>query len=268
MMLNLIDVDKNKISQPVVEFLSMLELKHAKNPTIIDVRAAQSVTREEFWQLRFADPRFTEQEMPLIGVAEWTYGTRSNKEYKISSRRIQNDRFSGWSNENSSRRTKDVKKAVKIAVESLAPYMWHEVSAKGRRDAEGKHKGWVSECNQAVRPFTIDNSVIYEELKHLVEQGVVFKTEEFKRAAAGIPAYEEFVARVQKPVKFDTIIERGDKVIYIKDGRALEAQELGAVDSLPENTRNSIALLKLVGKDSLLPEVGYRAGENTYFIYA
>ena len=267
-MLNLIDVDKNKISQPVVEFLSMLELKHAKNPAVIDVRAAQAIHKEEFWQLRFADPRFSEEEMPFIGVAEWTYGSRSDKEYKISSRTIQNDRFSGWSNENKSRRTKDVKKAVKIAMETLVPYEWHEVSAKGRRDAEGSHRGWVSECNQSVRPFSIDNSIVYEEIKHLVAQGVVFKTEQFKRAAAGIPAYEEFWARTQKPVKFDTIIERGGKVIYIRDGRALEAQELGAVEALPESTRNSIALLKLVGKDSLLPEVGYRAGENTYFTYA
>lgn len=267
-MLNLIDVDKTKISQPVVEFLNMLELKHTKNPTIVNVQAVQSLHREDHWQLRFADPRFTEEEMPLIGVAEWTYGSRNNQEYKISSRKIQNDRFSGYSNENSSRRTKDVKKAVKIAMESLAPYEWHEVSAKGRRDAESRHNGWVSECNQSVRPFSIDNSVIYAEIKHLLKQGVVFKTEEFKRAAAGIPDYEEFLGRLQKPVKFDTVIDRGDKVIYIKDGRALEAQELGAFDSLPESTRNSIALLKLVGKDKLLPEVGYRAGENTYFTYA
>lgn len=267
-MLNLIDVDKSKISQPVVEFLNILELKHAKNPAVIDVRAVQSVHKEEFWQLRFADPRFTEDEMPFIGVAEWTYGSRSDKEYKISARTIQNDRFSGWSNENKSRRTKDVKKAIKIAMETLVPYEWHEVSANGRRNAESKHSSWVSECNQSVRPFSIDNSVIYEEIKHLVAQGIVFKTEQFKRAAAGIPAYEEFVTRVQKPVKFDTIIERGDKVIYIPDGRCLEAQELSAVEALPESTRNSIALLKLVGKDILLPEVGYRAGVNTYFIYA
>jgi len=265
--LNLIDIDKTKMSQPVVEFLNILELKHAKNPTVIDVRAVQSIHREEFWQLRFADPRFTEEEMPLIGVAEWTHGNRSSREYKISSRKIQNDRFNGWSNESSSRRSKDIKKAVKIAMESLAPYEWHEVSAKGRRDAEGSHRGWVSECNQSVKSFSIDNSVVYAEIKHLVEQGVVFKTEEFKRAAAGIPAYEEFLGRLQKPVKFDTVIDRGDKVIYIKDGRALEVQELGAFDSLPESTRNSIALLKLVGKDRLLPEVGYRAGENTYFTY-
>jgi hypothetical protein len=267
-MLNLIDVDKTKISEPVVEFLNILELKHAKNPTVIDVRAAQSVHREAHWQLRFADPRFTEEEMPLIGVAEWTYGSRNNQEYKISSRKIQNDRFSGWSNENSSRRTKDVKKAVKIAMESLAPYEWHEVSAKGRRDAEGSHRGWVSEFNQSAKPFAIDNFAVYEEIKHLVEQGVVFKTEHFKSAAAGIPAYEEFLSRINKPVKFDTVIDRGGKVIYIKDGRALEAQELSALDSLPESTRNSIALLKLVGKNNLLPEVGYRAGENTYFTYA
>jgi hypothetical protein len=109
--------------------------------------------------------------------------------------------------------------------------------------------------------------VIYEEVKHLVGQGVVFKTEAFKKAAAGISAYEEFQDRRSKNAKFHTVIERGEKVIYIRDGHALEPEEFCGFDPLPESTRNAIALLKLVGKEKLLPEVGYRHGENTYFIY-
>lgn len=267
-MLNLIDIDKTAMSQPVVDILSTLELKHTKEPTPYNVKAVQSVNRPEFWQLRFFDPRFTEEEMPPVAVVEWTYGSRSEKEYKICSRKIQNARYSYWGNENSSRRTKDVKKAVKIALEALAPYQWHEISNKDRKNAEDSHKNWASENGKAVHPFNIGHPVIYEEIKHLIAQGVVFATESFKSAAAGIPAYEERKERLDKDAKFDTIMERGDKIILIKDGRALEAQELSAMDALPESTRNSIALLKLVGENSLLPEVGFRAGVNTYFVYA
>jgi hypothetical protein len=96
--------------------------------------------------------------------------------------------------------------------------------------------------------------------------GVQFKTEAFKKAAAGMANYEEMQRKATLKPKFDTVMFRNNKVILIPDGRALEPKELSDVDALPESTRNGIALLKLVEKDKLLPEIGYRAGENTYFI--
>lgn len=270
-MLQLNDIDKTKMSAPIVEFLNLIELKHAKVSYYLVVTAVQSVHKPEFWQLRFRDSRFAEDEsVELVGIVEWTYGSRNDKDYKITSRKIQNDRYGHWGNEHSSRRTKDVKKAVKIAMEAMQSFEWHEISAKGRRDAERAHEKWKDNDNKAIYPFRISHEVIYEEIKYLSKYlkdlGIQFNTEEFKKAAASIDDYEEMMRKAQIKPKFDTVIVRPDKAILIPDGRALEPQELDAIESLPENTRNGIALLKLVGKDSLLPEVGYRAGENTYFV--
>ena len=266
-MLQLTDIDKTKLSEPVLNILNDLELKHAKMQYCLTVSVAQHAGREEFWQLRFHDPRFMEDESnACVGIVEWGYGSRSDKEYKITSRKIQNDRYGHWGNEHSSRRTKDMKKAVKIAMEAMQPYEYHEVSAKGRRDAERAHERWAQEDNKAIYPFRISTESIYEEIKYLISTGVQFKTDAFKNAAAGIEAYEEMQRKANIKPKFDTVMVRPDKTIFIPDGRALEAKELDAVEALPESTRNGVALLKLVGKDTLLPEVGYRAGENTYFI--
>ncbi len=266
-MIQLNNIDKTKLSKPVLDILEAIELKHAKLGYCLTVSAVQNTMREEFWQLRFHDPRFVEDESTAcVGVVEWSYGSRSDKEYKITSRKIQNDRYGHWGNEHSSRRTKDMKKAVKIAMEAMQPFEYHEVSAKGRRDAERAHEKWAAEDNKAMYPFRIGTDSMYEELKYLVGMGVQFKTDAFKKAAAGIEAYEEMQRKASIKPKFDTIMVRGDKIILIPDGRALEPQELSDVDALPESTRNGIALLKLVGKDTLLPEIGYRAGENTYFI--
>jgi hypothetical protein len=267
-MLQLTDIDKTKLSEPVLNILNTIELKHAKMQYCLTVSAVQNIHREEFWQLRFHDPRFMEEDesVACVGIVEWAYGSRSEKEYKITSRKIQNDRYGHWGNEHSSRRTKDMKKAVKIAMEAMQPYEYHEVSAKGRRDAERAHERWAQEDNKAVYPFRINTEFMYEEIKYLVATGVQFKTDAFKNAAAGIDAYEEMQRKAQIKPKFDTVMVRGEKLILIPDGRALEPQELDVVEALPERTRNGIALLKLVGKDTLLPEVGYRAGENTYFI--
>ena len=266
-MLQLNNIDKAKLSEPVLNLLEAMELKHAKLGYCLTVSAIQNTNREEFWQLRFFDQRFAgEDSIDPIGVVEWTYGSRSEKEYKVTSRKVQNDRCGHWGNEHSSRRTKDVKKAVKIAMEVLQPFEWHELSAKGRRDAERAHEQWARESASATSVFGIGHDKMYEEIKYLASIGVQFKTDAFKNAAAGIEAYEEFQRKLAIRAKFHTIIQRPDKLIFIPDGRALEPQEFDAVEALPESTRNGIALLKLVEKDKLLPEVGYRAGENTYFI--
>ena len=266
-MLQLNYIDTSQLSEPVVEFLNAMELKHAKNPYFLTVSAVQgSYKPEEFWQLRFHDARFAEDEVELAGVVEWTYGSRNEKEYKITSRKIQNDRFGHWGNEHSSRRTKDMKKALKIAMEHIDPFQWHEISNKGRRNAERAHEQWTNADNKAVYPFRIGHEEMYEEIKYLVGMGIQFKTEQFKKAAAGIEAYEEMIRKVNIKPKFNTVIVRPDKTIFIPDGRALEPQELSDVEALPEEARNGVALLKLVEKDKLLPEIGYRGGENTYFI--
>ena len=165
-MLQLNDIDKTKMSAPIVEFLNLIELKHAKVSYYLVVTAVQSVHKPEFWQLRFRDSRFAEDEsVELVGIVEWTYGSRNDKDYKITSRKIQNDRYGHWGNEHSSRRTKDVKKAVKIAMENLQPFEWHEISNKGRRDAERAHEKWKNNDNKAIYPFRISHDVVYKEVK-------------------------------------------------------------------------------------------------------
>jgi len=265
-MLQLNNIDKTQLSEPVAQFLNEMELKHAKLSYCLTVSAVQSTHREQYWQLRFHDTRFNADEVDPVGVVEWTYGKRSDNEYKITSRKIQNDRFGHWGNEHSSQRTKDLKKALKIAMTNLLPFEWHEISNKGRRNAENAHERWAREDSSTAKPFNMGTETVYEEVKHLKSLGVQFKTDAFKNAAAGIEAYEEYRRKLEVKARFHTVIDRGEKIIYIKDGHALQPEEFSALDPLPESTRNAIALLKLVNKDQLLPEIGYRSGENTYFI--
>jgi len=266
-MLQLDNIDKTQLSPPVLEILEAMELKHAKLGYCLTVSAVQNTGRDQYWQLRFNDARFSDDALiDFVGVVEWTYGKRSDHEYKITSRKIQNDRFGHWGNEHSAQRTKDVKKALKIAMTNIVPFEWHEVSANGRRRAEQAHEQWSSADNRAIYPFKIGYEEMYEEIKYLISTGVQFKTEQFKKAAAGIEAYEEMRRKISIKPKFDTVIVRPDKAVFIPNGYALQPKEFGAVDDLPEQTRTNIALLKLVEKDTLLPEVGYRGGENTYFI--
>ena len=266
-MLQLIEIDKTQLSEPVLNFLNEMEIKHAKNPYCLTVRAVQNTYRpEKFWQLRFCDARFAEDEIDWVGVVEWTYGNRNSEEYKVTSRMIQNDRFGHWGNEHSSRRTKDLKKALKIAMDNIVPFEWIEVANKHKRNAEQAHESWKDKDVLARRPFMIGHEGVYEEIKHLLEMGVVFKTPAFKNAAAGIADYEEFMRKQEIKPKFDVVLVRPDKTVYIPHTDTKNPKEVNDIELLPESTRNSVALLKLVSANNLLPEVGYRGGENTYYI--
>ena len=58
---------------------------------------------------------------------------------------------------------------------------------------------------------------------------------------------------------------RDDKVIYIThDG---QQQELANVDALPEKHRDAIALLKIMGDEQIIPEIGYKGKHQKYFVY-
>lgn len=268
-MLNLNDIDKALLSEPVVQFLNLLETKHTKLTSTLNVKAVQSVSREEFWQLRFYDPRFTGEKHPPVGVVEWTYGSRSDKEYKITSRKITNERYGHWGSEHASRRTKDIKKAVKIALEALVPFEWIETIKQPLGQAERNHEQWIRQSatyGSALSNIGIASMV--EELENLMAQGVTFKTEAFKKAISKIPDYHENQRRHAVKPKFSAVIDRGDMVVFIPAETPNTPQELPSLDVLSDSIKQSIALLKIMDKDSLIPEVGYRGGENTYFIYA
>ena len=81
-----------------------------------------------------------------------------------------------------------------------------------------------------------------------------------------VKAHEEFMRKQEIKPKFDVVLVRPDKTVYIPHTDTKNPKEVNDIELLPESTRNSVALLKLVGSNQLLPEVGYRAGENTYFI--
>lgn len=268
-MLNLNDIDKTLLSDPVVQFLDLLETKHTKITSPLNVKAIQSTSRPEFWQLRFYDPRFVDEKHPPVGVVEWTYGSRSEKEYKISSRKITNERYGHWGNEHASRRTKDIKKAVKIALEALVPFEWIETVKQSLRQAEQNHERWMRESLTFGSSLGgVDVHSMVEELENLMAQGATFKTEAFKKAISKIPDYRENKRRQAIKPKFNAVIDRGDMVVYIPAETPNAPQELPSIDVLSDSIKESIALLKIMGKDNLIPEVGYKGGENTYFIYA
>lgn len=265
-MLQQVDIDTNVLSEPIKVLLDDLMLKHNKLQYCLTVSAKQDSNNPEFWTLIFRDPRFTVEEVGAVGTVRWSWGSRNDKEYVTTSRRIENERFHAWNrDEHRSKRTKDPKKAIKHVLEFVKPYDWIELVAEERQGALKAHERWKDENDSLQWMFRPGANEVVEELQHLISLGVTFKTEAFKRMVEKFPEWQEHQRRKNIKTKADSIMFRDDKVIYIThDG---QQSELPSVDALPEKHRDAIALLKIMGDEQIIPEIGYKGKHQKYFVY-
>lgn len=265
-MLQQVNIDTNVLSEPIKVLLDDLMLKHNKLQYCLTVSAKQDSNNPEFWTLIFRDPRFTEEEVGAVGTVRWSWGSRNDKEYITTSRRIENERYHAWNGqEHRSKRTKDRKKAIKHVLEFVKPYDWIELVMEERAGALKAHERWKDENDSLQWMFRPGANEVVEELQHLISLGVTFKTEAFKRMVDKFPEWQEHQRRKSIKTKADSILFRDDKVIYIThDG---QQSELPNTDALPEKHRDAIALLKIMGDEQIIPEIGYKGKHQKYFVY-
>lgn len=262
-MLQLIEDVPTDLNIEMRDFLTAFQLKHATSSTVLNVRFDKMNSEPNYYSLGFFDARF-EDAQRLVGKVKWWKGNRNSMEYIVSSRLIENHKFSHWSRDDRhSQRTKDLKKALKIASQHFAPIGWEEITKDGTEEAHHEHKKWVRENNHAGNVFRINSTVFASELENLMSQGVMFKTEEFRKAIAGLPTFYEQERRENAPVNFDSVYMFKDKVILSNN------TILKSIEELPERHKHCIALLRLTGSENYyIPEVGYKQGNDKFYIYS
>lgn len=256
---------KRDMNKELVAFVDAMALKHAKIPYTLNVELHQ-VHPKNFlcYQARFFDPRFPSAKE--VGSVAWDYGRSVNSyEYVISSRLIENAKYSPWNSRDfNATRTKDMAKAIKKAMEFIIPFQWQEFTKESSDVAQRAHRAWVEENSGVSRNFNFGHKDIVEELKNLMSQGAVFKTEVFKQAIGSIPLWEEYRSRLDKPAKMECVMYALGKVNVTDKS---ESREYPNDEALPEHIRQKVGLLKLLEDRKLIPEVGFKFDTNTFWIY-
>lgn len=268
-MINTEAVDKNLLQPELTDFLSKLVIKHATVPNTLIARVDAIELRGERC-LSFHDPKFPDADP--VGYVAWARGGRSPREYLVNSRLIVNAKHRWDKIEANSFRSKDINKAVKTAMEHLEPWDMSEFARKSFDVAARFHSRWVDEISDVQYGFRPGSDVVADELQHLLSLGVKFKNPEFKTAVENLAKYNEWKRRrgIGRQA-LQCIILVGDKVGLVKhNGTVLEeALELNSYDDLPEKHKQNLALLKVIGEDNkFLPNIGYKANEGMYWVYA
>lgn len=251
------------------EFLNKFKLKHATIPEVMYVKYMAHPINEKFGVLYFYDSKLGEpnDKKTLVGAVGYERGKRGETEYIVSSRLIFNDQYSNWSDEKHQMRSRHLAKCLKNAMQYVVPMRWHELTQIAVNDAKSAFSGWAREFNGSAYILRLETDAIAEELENLIQQGVVFKTESFKKAVESLPKYREFKERISIDVKVDSVVEHQGKYVYIQQGKVLEPEIYDTFETMPEDIRTKLSLLRIVDSKGFIPQVGYRDDNNIFCLY-
>lgn len=262
-------INKNEsvvVPKELLDVFNQLTLKHATVPVKLLV-TYRPYSREGTGEYLFWDPRFMEEGSKPVGKVKWEYNyqtrTDTNFNYVVFSPRIQNQKYGAWNNDYHTISSINAKKAIKAALEFIKPFSYVEIVEESQPKVERAHREWIDENSSVAYNFNLNHEQTYAEIKSLVNQGVVFTTTTFKKAAAKLAEYEEWQER-KKVTGLACIYVEGEKYVEI---RGTKETIFNSVKELASDTQSKMAMLKIMDINILLPEVGYRIDNKTFWVY-
>jgi len=220
----------------------------------------------------FIDPRFPKrtERNERVGYIKLT----NDAPIEIGSRLIKNDKYRRHSYEYHTKASKVESKVVKMMVEFIKPFSFSEIFEFNYDKTASLVKSWRNELYKAGESvWNICSADLYEEVKHLRNLGVQFKTKAFNEMANAVETRDAYRARQKQNIEIYHV--------YAVEGRvAVTAKELDAYDSknhkptvmydsfetLPEDLLADVSMLKILGGEAPIPGVGYRVSDNEFYV--
>jgi hypothetical protein len=191
--------------------------------------------------------------------------------YIVTSDLIKNEKFARYNHDFHSKRSKDIKKALKVALTYIRPASWELVAQSSRRDIRTHLAEWNNKPAQAIDyhiRYQISRDIVYEEIIKTMEQGGEFKTAAFNEAIKVILENREEVKRREA-------LNLTHLFVFVNAQGMYESNVwTGAKsdDELPEEVRMKLGMLRLLDEPktnssgAILDEVGTRCG-NYFWVF-
>lgn len=189
--------------------------------------------------------------------------------YKVTSDRIKNAIYSPQSAGYRTRKTTSVPILQKMLTRCVLPYEPYEIAKMTSDKVRSAHMLWKLEPQKALQldvNYAGGMKTLMEEVRNLVAQGATFITEPFKGlAATGVDLYEQKLFRESLSDKYTMAFFNPDGRVVVVHPK-LGSDTVAGVGDLPGHMQQNIALLRLAESEKFIPEVGYRANEQTFWV--
>ena len=189
--------------------------------------------------------------------------------YCVKSDGIENDKFSSYSDGYHIRQSKDMTKAVKLAMKFLTPLDFDDINDKCDNNlTTGVYKLREPARDKIHQKMGIDRTAIAQEVSHMIACGYVPSTPAFKNALDMWAREGAELKRMQdyKP-RACFVWVKPNSLLY-KFTEDKEATECTSMDAVPELIRNKLAVLQIAGDGDAITDVGVRVSAITYWVFA
>jgi hypothetical protein len=189
--------------------------------------------------------------------------------YCVKADEIENEKFAAHSDGYRIRQSKDMAKAVKLAMKYLSPLDYDDIHKK----CLGNLHSGISRLREPARDkvhqkMNIERSVIAQEVAHMIASGYTPSTEAFKNALDMWVREGAELKRMQdyKPRACLVWVKPNSLLYRFTEDR--EATECTSMDDVPEMIRNKLSVLQIANNGDAIADVGVRVSAITYWVFA
>jgi hypothetical protein len=196
--------------------------------------------------------------------------SKGDFEYCVMSEEIENEKYRIGTHGFTTRKSKDLAKALKLAAKFLQPLDHENIQSR----CNGALGAGLETLRDPARSklwdkLNINRDDIAQELTHMVALGYTPSTSAFKRAFETMATEGAELRRMEKykPRSCFVWIKANSLSYKFKDepGNTIECTSM---DEVPELIYNKLAVLQIAKAGEAIADVGVRVSDKTYWIFA
>ncbi len=224
---------------------------------------------EYYTRLNIIDP--AAPEMKPVGAIVWVSDNNSDR-FRIVTRHLLNNRFKDRERKYSVE-TADPKRALREMLRHFSPYTMHELGAHHMSHGKRAIDCWRDESSLDVSTsLRVPNSIMVQEMKNLIAQGVRFATAEFQGIAERtVAAYDEMARRAKVKVVMHLVKFMPDDSIrtlaYAENGAGVpEVNRYLSFAQMPERLQQGVGMLRMLQDNTRIDGFGTRVSDTTFWV--
>ena len=192
-----------------------------------------------------------------------------NTFYCVESNKIENEKYSFSSDGYHIRQSKDIKKALKVALQFLKPLDYDDIQNECRNQlSTGLIRLREPAQDKIYSKFSIERSVIAQEVAHMIASGYTPSTPAFKNALDMWVAEGAELKRMQDYKPRACFVWVKPNSLSYKFSDETQVTECTSMDDVPEFVRNKLAVLQIAKNGDAIADVGVRVSDITYWVFA
>jgi len=189
--------------------------------------------------------------------------------YCVESNKIKNEKFAQISDGYNIRQSKDIKKALKIALQFLKPLGYDDILDTCR----GKLSIGINDLRAPAREklyerLNIQSNDIAQEVAYMIASGYVPSTKSFKDALDLLVNEGAELKRMQDYKPRACFVWVKPNSLSYRFTEEKQETECTSMDDVPELIRNKLAVLQIAKNGDAIADVGVRVSDITYWIFA